>query len=165
MKNTHLETFDFKKRAGSKRILSTALLLAILLACCKVTFISGYDPIIESTVSELQKNFNLHFIKLARTFQDNDSTNQKVKNFQDYYDNMNASLFVLKSRTKYLDKKGALVKKQITNLDSTLHAFESLHKSPGFKDSYVDDRHDIRDAVNASFESIIRLQEAVKPKK
>lgn len=142
-----------------------AFILFLIVVSCKVVFISGYDPIIETTLTELQQDFNLHFIKLSRTFQDNDPNNQNFKNFQEYYDQMNANLIVLKSRVKYLDKKGLIVKKQIINLDSTLHAFEGLHKNPGFKDSAVDDRHDIQDGINSSFEAVIRLQEALKPKK
>lgn len=153
------------KRHTGLKIIQFALLLSLIVGSCKVVFISGYDPIIETTLTELQKDFNLHFIKLSRTFQDDDPNNQNFKNFQGYYDQMNAELIVLKSRVKYLDKKGTIVKKQIVNLDSTLHAFESLHKNPGFKDSAVDDRHDIQDAINSSFEAVIRLQEELKPKK
>jgi len=156
----YLKTVNFRSYK-----ISGALLVALFLIACKVVFISGYDPIVETTVTNLQREFNLHFIKLARTFQDNDPNNQQFKNFQDYYDQMNADLIVLKSRVKYFDKKGTVVKKQIINLDSTLHAFEKLHKDPGFKDSSKDDRHDIQDGINSSFEAVIKLQEELKPKK
>lgn len=45
-----------------------------------------------------------------------------------------------------------------------MHIFENLHKS-GFVDSPDDDRHDIRDGINSSFEALIRFQEELKPKK
>ena len=135
-----------------------------LLFACKVVLVSGYDPIIENTLTQLQKNFNLHFIKLSRVLQDSDPNNQKFTNFQDYYDQMNADLIVIKSRARFLDKKASLVQKQINNLDSTLHVFEDRHKK-GFEDSKVDDRHDIRDGINSSFEALIKFQEELKPKK
>jgi hypothetical protein len=146
-------------------LLKTLVFLTLLVTSCSVVFIKGYDPIAESTLTKLQRDFNLHFIKLARTIQDDDTKNQSFTNFQDYYDQMNADLFTLKSRVRNFDKKGGLVKKQINNLDSTLHAFEMLHKNPGFKDSNIDDRRDIRDGINSSFEAVIKLQEALKPKK
>lgn len=138
-------------------------LLALFFAC-KVTFIAGYDPIIEETVTKLQKDFNLHFIKFSRTIQDADPLNQAYKNFQDYYDEMNADIITLKSRSRFLDKKSVLIQKQINNLDSTFHAIENQHKK-GFTDNIMDDRHDIRDAVNSSVEAVIKLQNELKPKK
>lgn len=138
--------------------------VVLFLFACKVVFIAGYDPIIEETVTKIQKDFNLHFIKLSRTIQDTDPGNQAYSNFQNYYDEMGANLITLKSRARFLDKKADLVKKQINNLDSTLHAIETQHKT-GFRDSNIDDRHDIRDAVNSSVEAIIKLQNELKPKK
>ncbi len=139
------------------------ILLSFLLAC-KVIFVAGYDPIIEETATQLQKNFNLHFIKLSRSIQDADPSNQAFVNFQDYYDQMNTDLFVIKSRAKYLDKKGAMVQKQVNNIDSILHDLEKLHKT-GFTDSKADDKHDIRNNINSAFEALVRFQEALKPKK
>jgi hypothetical protein len=140
------------------------IFIAFALSSCKVTFVAGYDPIIEETITSMQKDFNLHFIKLGRVIQDNDPGNQEYSRFQDYYDNMNANLYVVKSRAKYLGKKGQLVSKQINNLDSTLHVFEGLHKK-GIPDSPVDDRRDIRNGINSSFDAVIKLQEALKTKK
>ena len=140
------------------------VIIFIFFIACKVTFVSGYDPIIEQTATQLQKNFNLHFIKLSRTLQDTDPNNQVFSKFQNYYDQMNVDIIILKSRSRYLGKKGAMVQKQINNIDSTLHVFENQHKK-GFADSPVDDRHDIRDGINSSFEALIKFQEALKPKK
>jgi hypothetical protein len=143
----------------------TLCVLTVFLNSCKVTFIAGYDPTIESTVTKLQRDFNLYFIKFSRTIQDTNPSNQNYVNFQDYYDNMNADLQIIQSRSKYLGKKSDIVKKQIENLRNTLLSIEKFHKETGFKDNPADDRHDIRDAANSSFEAVIRLQEELKPKK
>ena len=134
---------------------------ASLLLACRVTFISGYDPLIDETTTKIKRDFNLHFIKLLRTLQDTDPQNQNFANYLDYYDNLEVDLLVLKDRTRYLDAKSAIVKKQVNNLDSVMHAFISLHKS-GMADSQVDDRRDIRLGINSSLDAVIRLQEALK---
>lgn len=148
-----------------KHVLLLLIAGTILFGSCKVTFISGYDPIIETTVTKLQRDFNLYFIKFSRTIQDTDPNNQDYKDFQDYYDNMNADLQILKSRAKFLGKKGSIVKQQIENLEKTLQSIEKFHRDTGFKDNMSDDRHDIKDAANSSFEAVIKLQEELKPKK
>lgn len=71
----------------------TIIIFLSLLIACKVTFVAGYDPIIESTATKLERDFNLHFIKFSRTIQDADPNNQNIKYFQDYYDQMNADYF------------------------------------------------------------------------
>ncbi len=133
----------------------------LILAGCTVTFISGYDPVIDETVSRMKKDFNLHFIRLSRTLQDNDPNNQKIENFLGYYDNMEADLITLADRADFLDNKATIVKKQVRNMDSTMHAFMQLHKA-GLPDRPGDDRHDMRDAVNSSMTAVIRLQEALR---
>ncbi|MGZ3884703.1 MAG: hypothetical protein ACXVPD_11005, partial [Bacteroidia bacterium] len=70
-----------------------------LFTACKVTFIAGYDPIIEQTATKLQKDFNLFYIKLSRALQNSDPADQSITHFQDYYDNMNAEMTVLLSRS------------------------------------------------------------------
>lgn len=141
------------------------LLLAVLLASCTVTFITGYDQTLDQTLNKMKKEFNLHFIKLSRTFQDTNPHNQDFANFQDYYDNLEADLITIKDRTKFLDSKAAIVKKQVLTLDSTFHEFIKFHKKgiPD-RDPSVDDRHDIKDAVNSSLDAVIILQEALKTK-
>ncbi len=140
----------------------TIVLLAFLLSC-KVVFIAGYDPIIESTATKIQNDFNVHFIKLQRTISDSNPNNHNISNFQDYYDHMNADLITLRARSKYLGKKGTLVLKEINNIDNIMHVFENLHKR-GFTDS-PDDKRDIQNGINSAFDALIKLQEELKPKK
>jgi len=137
------------------------VLLLLLLVSCKVTFITGYDEVLDQTLNEMKKDFNLHFIKLSRTIQDNDPHNQDFVNFQGYYDTLEANLITINDRTKFLDGKAGIVKQQVRNLDSSFSVFINLHKK-GLPDRIGDDRHDMRDAVNSSIDAVIILQEALK---
>lgn len=140
---------------------ATLVLLILLTSCFTVTFISGYDEVLDQTLNQMKKEFNLHFIKLSRTIQDSDPHNQDFANFQDYYDNLEADLITIKDRTKFLDGKAGIVKQQVLTLDSTFRVFIDLHKK-GLPDRTNDDRHDLRDNVNSSIDAVILLQEALK---
>ena len=135
--------------------------LTIFLSACTVTFITGYDQVIDSTLTKMKSDFNLHFIKLGRTIQDGDPTNQKFRNFQDYYDHMEVDLITLEGRARNLSAKSEIVKKQIHNLDSVMHSFEALHKA-SIPDRPDDDRRDIRNGINSAFDAVIKLQEELK---
>ena len=143
------------------KFLLLSLFCFILLSSCKVTFITGYDQVLDQTLGKIKRDFNLHFIKLSRTFQDTDPHNQDFVNFQDYYDNLEADMITVKSRSQSLDEKAKIVKEQITNLDAAFKVFISQHKA-GLPDRVGDDRHDMRDAINTSIDAITRLQEALK---
>ncbi|NOT75122.1 MAG: hypothetical protein HOP08_09360 [Cyclobacteriaceae bacterium] len=134
---------------------------ALVVSACTVTFITGYDQIIDTTLTKMKSDFNLHFIKLSRTIQDSDPVNQKFDNFQDYYDHLEVDLITLNGRSKNLGEKGDIVRKQIQNLDSIMHAFENMHKK-GIPDRAGDDRRDIRNSINSSFDAVIRLQEELR---
>lgn len=147
-----------------KKYFCLVLVSAIFLnSCFTVKFISGYDEVLDVTVTKMKRDFNLHFIRLSRTFQDNDPNNQQFENFQDYYDNLEADLIVVRDRTKNLDGKSTIVKEQVQNLDATFTVFIAMHKK-GFADrpKEVDDRHSERDAVNSSMDAVIYLQESLK---
>jgi hypothetical protein len=137
------------------------VLISLMLGACTVTFITGYDQVIDSTATKIKSDFNKHFIKLVRTLQDSNPDNQKFENFQEYYDNMEVDLIILKDRTKFLEGRSEVVKKQIITLDSVMSAFENLHKH-GLKDNPADDRRDIRNGINSAIDGVIRLQEELK---
>lgn len=140
------------------------LMLSVLFASCfNVRWISGYDEILDQTLNKVKKDFNLHFIKLSRSFSDTDPNNQKFENYLDYYDNLEADMITIKDRTKNLDGKAAIVKTQILTLDSSFKAFIVFHKK-GITDRpiEVDDRHTERDAINSSIDAVIFLQESLK---
>ena len=143
------------------KMLLIFVLLTGLLTACRITLISGYDPVIDETTTKIKKDFNLHFIRMVRTLQDTDPNNQKFENFLDYYDNLEVDLMLLKDRAQYLEIKSTQVKKQINNLDSAMHVFIRLHKN-GLADSRIDDRRDIRNALNSNLDAVIRLQEELK---
>lgn len=128
---------------------------------CSVTFITGYDAVIDSTVTKMKSDFNLHFIKLRRALQDNDPVNQRFENYQDYYDHMEVDLIILGGRSQHLGERSLLVKKQILILDSTMHAFEAMHHK-GMPDRPGDDGRDILNGINTSFDAVIRLQEELR---
>lgn len=140
---------------------ATLFLFILFTSCFTVTFISGYDEVLDQTLNQMKRDFNLHFIKLSRTIQDSDPHNQDFANFQDYYDHLEADLITIKDRTKFLDGKAGIVKQQVQILDSTFMVFIGLHKK-GLPDRTDDDRHDLRDNVNSSIDAVILLQEALK---
>lgn len=144
-----------------KKYLLWITLAGLLFTACKVTFITGYDQVLDETTSKIKKDFNLHFIKLSRTIQDTDPDNQAYGKFQDYYDNLEADLIMMKDRTKFLGGKSAIVKSQVNNLDSVMHEFINLHKR-GLPDRPGDDRRDIGNAINSSIDAITILQESLK---
>lgn len=137
------------------------VLIGVFFTACRVTFITGYDQVLDQTTSKIKKDFNLHFIKLSRTIQDTDPSNQAFEKFQDYYDNLEADLITVKDRTKFLGGKSAIVKRQVNNMDSVMHVFMNLHKG-GLPDRQGDDRRDIRNGINSSIDAITVLQEALK---
>ncbi len=137
------------------------VLIFLLLVACKVTFITGYDPVIDDTATKMKRDFNMMMLKLAREVQDNDPSNQAFSNYQSYYDNLETDLLILRDRSVYTGLKGEIVRKQIKNADSLLTGFMSLHKQ-GFADRPGDDKRDFRNAVNSALNSISQLQEALK---
>jgi hypothetical protein len=136
-------------------------MLLLLLISCKVTFITGYDQVLDQTITKVKTDFNVHFIKLTRVTQDEDPNNQKFENFQDYYDHLEADLITIKTRTKFLDDKAGIVKRQVANVDSIFHAFIALHKR-GIPDRSNDDHRDISNGINSSLDAITFLQEQLK---
>lgn len=135
------------------------LLFFLLLSSCTVTFITGYDEVLDETLNRMKKEFNVHYIKLSRTLTDTDPNNQAFTNFQDYYDNLQADLITITDRTKRLDGKATIVKQQVQNLDSSFNILINLHQR-GMADG--DSRVDIRNAINSSIDAVIYLQEALK---
>jgi hypothetical protein len=142
-----------------KNSIARILLMLVLFTSCKVTFITGYDEVLDQTLNRMKKEFNVHYIKLSRTLTDTDPHNQDFTNFQDYYDNVQADLITITDRTERLDGKSAIVKQQVQNLDSSFNILINLHKR-GLSDG--DSRPDIRDAINSSIDAVIFLQEALK---
>ena len=136
-----------------------AVLLLLLTAfACRVTFISGYDEVIDETLTKMKRDFNLHWIKLSRTLQDDNQTNQAFTNFTEYYDNLEADLIILKDRAQFLPPKSELVKQEIANLDAAFTIFITLHKA-GLPDNPDDDRHDMRNSINRALDAVIKLEE------
>lgn len=138
-----------------------AFLCTVFLFACRVTFITGYDQILDETIHEMKKDFNLHYLKLKRTIQDSDPNNQNIANFQDYYDNMEVDLMTITDRTKTLDGKAAIVKQQVANLNDVMHKFMEVHKMRT-QDRPDDDMTPEKNAVNSAMDAVTILQESLK---
>lgn len=138
--------------------------MTMLLQSCKVTFIRGYDPVIDQTATQLQTDFNAHWLKVSRTIQDDDSNNQKFENFQDYYDKLDASLTSLKKRSSFLPPKSKTTQQQVVIVDSAFRQFINIHKN-GIPDRKNDDRQSLADGVNFALDGLIKLQEEIKNSK
>lgn len=137
------------------------LFVICFLFACRVTLITGYDPVIDETATKMKYDFNLMMLKLARQVQDNDPNNQAFANYQEYYDMLQTDLLVLRDRAVYTGPKGEIVRQQIQNADSLLSGFMEMHRA-GFPDRPGDDKRDFRNAVNSALNAISKLQENLK---
>jgi hypothetical protein len=142
------------------------IFICLFAVSCTVTFITGYDQILDETTTKIKRDFNLFWIKFDRTLRDTDSTNQRYVNFLNYYDELEVDLITLKDRANVLPPKSALVRKQVNNLDSLFHLFIDVHKK-GIKDInpaalVADDKRDYKNAINSSLNAVIRLQQDLK---
>ena len=99
--------------------LSFILMTAVLLGC-HVKLIGDYDDAIDKGVTDLQQRSELYFAKLQS------SPNTPFD--QDFYDDVNSRLAVLKTRASSLPKNTILVE-QISNLTSQFEKFEELDKT------------------------------------
>ena len=148
-------------------MISFLLMAVLFLEGCKVTLITGYNETIDATATKMKSDFNLFFIKLSRALCTADTAHdQNIKNFQDYYDNMEVDLRTLKDRAVFLGNKSGIVKQQIRNVDSVMHGFKNFH-TKGFRDidcnaNFKDDKHDLSDDVNLSLDALIKLEEEIK---
>lgn len=141
----------------NKQIVFLCLLIFI---SCKVTFITGYDHLIDEGATKLKADFNLHYIKLNRTLHDKDPHNQDYKNFENYYDQMEVDMILLKDRALYLPKKASIVKMQVLTLDTLLMKFKELHQQ-GLRDQVEEPRfyETYRSNINSGINAIVKLQQ------
>lgn len=149
------------KTIHSAFTVSVIVMASITMVSCKVTMITGYDTYIDETVMKMKRDFNRHYFQLVRTIQDNDPQNQNIKNFTDYYDEMELDIMLLEDRSKYLGKKASIVRQQVANLSEALHKFQTMHET-GIKDNTGDDKRDMLNAVNSALSAITELQMALK---
>jgi hypothetical protein len=136
-------------------LLAAALLFAALafgLTGCAVKFIGDYDETIDKGVTDIQQTAELYFSKLQST--------PTTTYDQNFYDDINARLAVLKSRASSLPKYPIIVE-QLANLKSQFDTFQKLDKlSPRpFPSAAVTDAES---AIAVSVESILKLELALK---
>ncbi len=129
---------------------------------CTVTYITGYDEMIDETTTEMLHDFNMFFIKLQRAIKSKDGgEDQKIAHFQGYYDELEVDLLVLETRAAYMGKKSSQAKGQVEILKQSLHQFKADH-TEGFPDDDDDIKTDKRNGINSCFNSIIMLQKQLK---
>jgi len=131
---------------------SAFVLVALLFAGCAVRFIGDYDDTIDKGVTDIQQKAEVYFSKLQ--------SSPNTPYDQDFYDDMNARLAVLKSRAALLPKY-PIILEQLSNLKSQFDTFQKLDKaSPRpFPSVAVTDAES---AIAVSVESILKLELALK---
>jgi hypothetical protein len=140
-----------------KRTLFISALLALtvavfLLAGCAVRLIGDYDSAIDNGVTDIQQKAELYFAKLQST--------PNTPYDQNFYDEIDSHLAVLKSRAVVLPKNQILVT-QIANLKTQFDDFEKLDKtSPRpFPSAAVTAA---QSGIETSVESILKLEFSLK---
>ena len=149
----------------NKKTLLPCILLLISLIACKVSFITGYDLIIDQTTTKIKRDFALFEIKIQRALITSDKAkDQDFNNYQDFYDNLDVDLKVLEDRSVTLPKKSGDVQNEIKNISKQILGFKKLHQI-GFEDLTdlkKDDHRDLFNAVNSTLDALLKLQERLK---
>ena len=143
--------FALRKRAAIVRSI-VLLIAALTVAGCAVRLIGDYDDTIDKGVTDVHQKAELYFAKLQST------PNTALD--QTFYDGMNASLAVLRSRAESLPKYGILVQ-QIANLKLQFDSFQKLDRiTPRpFPSAVVTAAES---SISVSVESILKLELALK---
>lgn len=142
-------------RLTKRTVCSTFVALvfaALLLAGCTVKLIGDYDDTIDKGVTDVQQKAELYLSKLQST--------PTTPYNQDFYDDIDARLAVLKSRASSLPKYPIIVQ-QLANLKSQFDDLQKLDKSmarpfPGAAVAAAES------AISVSVESILTLELALK---
>jgi len=143
------------KRPGYAVAAGVMLILAIATATlpgCAVKKIGDFDSTFDNNVSDLEQKTELHFAQLK--------SNPSKPFDQDFYDDADARIAVLKTRAAALPKYDIL-SQQLNNLQSQFDDFEKLDKaSPRpISGAAVGDGQSL---IAVSFESILRLELALQ---
>jgi hypothetical protein len=130
----------------------TSVFAALLLTGCAVRLIGDYDDTIDKGVTEVQQKAELYLSKLQ--------SSPNTPYDQNFYDDIDARLAVLKSRASSLPKYPIIVE-QLTNLKSEFDTLQKLDKSSArpFPGAAVTDAES---AIAVSVESILKLELALK---
>lgn len=131
------------------------VVVAVMLALtgCTVRFIGDYDDTIDKGVMDLEQKTELYLTKLA-------SPSPPAYD-QDFYDDVNSRLTVLKSRAAMMPKY-PIVADQLTLLQSQfvdLQKLDKMRPNPPLPPQAVGN---VKTLMEASFESIERLELSLK---
>ena len=152
MKAIQAEQTPLRKPASAVRAFLVLAVAAFLLAGCAVRLIGDYDGAIDSGITDVQQKAELYFAKLQST--------PNTPFDQDFYNDVDSRLAVLKSRASVLPKN-QIIATEIANLKAQFDDFEKLDKiSPRpFPTITVTSA---RSGIETSVESILKLEFALK---
>ena len=142
-----------RSRSRSRQVIAVLILAITSVSLgCSVKLIGDYDDTIDKGITELQQRSELYFAKLKS------SPNTAFD--QDFYNDTDSRLAVLKTRASSLPKNTILVE-QITNLTSQFEKFQELDRSSQRPIS-IGIVKSGESAIAVSVESILRLELALK---
>ena len=142
-----------RKRRSAAFQVWLAIAAVLALSSCAVRLIGDYDDTIDKGVMDLEQKTELYLLKLASP--------SPPPYDQDFYDDVNSKLTVLKSRAAMMPKY-PIVADQLTLLQAQFVILQKLDKmrpNPPLPPKAVGD---VKTLMEASFESIERLELALK---
>jgi hypothetical protein len=152
-----LDLYRFRQQLRAQRLAICAALIAAVLGTlalsgCRVKAIGDYDDAIDNGITDVQQRAELYFSRLQST--------PSTPFDQNFYDDINSRLAVLKSRASSLPMYPIIVE-QIGNLKTEFDTFQKLDKdAPRPIQSAI--VRDAESAVTVSVESILTLELALK---
>ena len=132
--------------------LIAGLLATLALSGCRIKTIGDYDDAIDKGITDVQQRAELYFSKLQST--------PGTPFDQNFYDDINSRLVVLRSRASALPKYPIIVE-QIGNLKTEFDTFQKLDKDAARPIQAAIVR-DAESAITVSVESILTLELALK---
>jgi hypothetical protein len=163
MQNSLVSPFYFRKWAFYA-------LFLFLTSSCHVMFIGAYDQVTDEGIQKIQVDITTVITSLETNLINDEPAKNDFPGFSDTYNRINGEVESLKIRCNALPKYN-IVYQQVVALDSSVHAFENLHKSYGFnktgqtaeqKQVSLKILGDTQILFETSFSAMISLQNGLK---
>ena len=141
---------------AAHRLVFCAVILTLIFSvgCTSIKLIADYDEIIDSSITEFQKNMETHLIKLERNIGTDDASHE---NNIDFYDEARVELSSIRVRAAAIPKN-ELTLTQIELLIQNLENLEKIHKLG----MAANDIPPLRNAFNTGTTAILKLELAKK---
>ncbi|MFQ5847954.1 MAG: hypothetical protein ACE5IQ_09860 [Candidatus Methylomirabilales bacterium] len=133
-------------------------LLTLVVSGCSVKFISDYDEVTDKSATALHKNVERFLLKMEATAGSSAGTYRKNKTF---YDEAKVALSSMRMRAKAIPNNRLTVQ-HIELLEKNIDALRTLHEKRGPKGLAKPLVDPVRDALDAQFTAIIKLELAKK---